>query len=61
MSGIMYWICGVTTLLSVFSILPIPETKDADLTDKIHHNEPRNLANEDVEIEIVATSNGSLL
>lgn len=61
MSGIMYWICGVTAILSVFSILPIPETKESDLSDKIHRNKPINQADEEVEIESVAIENGSLL
>lgn len=34
-SGIMYWICAVTTIMSVFLIIPIPETCGKDLNDKI--------------------------
>lgn len=35
MAGIMYWICCVVALLSVFLIIPIPETFGKDLSDKI--------------------------
>ncbi|XP_053381478.1 organic cation/carnitine transporter 2-like [Mercenaria mercenaria] len=34
-AGMMYWICGVTAVISIFVLLPIPETRGVDLTDKL--------------------------
>lgn len=34
-SGILYWICGVATLVSVVCVIAIPETRFKDLTDKL--------------------------
>ncbi|KAL4239494.1 hypothetical protein ACF0H5_000309 [Mactra antiquata] len=34
-AGSMYWICACTTLISALLILPLPETKERDLPDKI--------------------------
>lgn len=39
MAGMMYWICTVATVVSIFLILPIPETAGKDLTDKIASSE----------------------
>ncbi|XP_060589533.1 solute carrier family 22 member 15-like [Ruditapes philippinarum] len=33
--GMMYWICGVSAVVSIFLLWPIPETMGADLTDKL--------------------------
>ena len=52
----MYWICGITTVISIFLLWPVPETMGTDLTDKLEniekhskleaadmvHNEPEN-------------------
>ncbi|XP_053392451.1 solute carrier family 22 member 21-like isoform X2 [Mercenaria mercenaria] len=35
-AGMMYWICGVTAVVSIFVLLPIPETRGVDLTDKLN-------------------------
>lgn len=47
-SGVMYWICGVTTFISALLILRFPETKDLDLPDKISTEVDASRKSEDI-------------
>ncbi|XP_053392449.1 organic cation transporter protein-like [Mercenaria mercenaria] len=46
-AGMMYWICAVAVIVSIFLIVPIPETFGRDLSDKIIAQQNKTTSNEE--------------
>lgn len=54
-AGLMYYVCGAVSVLCIFSLLALPETKDKGLIDKIDEI-PNIKKHASIDIELSATS-----
>ena len=45
MPGLLYFVCGAVSGLCVFGLLWLPETKDANLHDKLKENRDKTIQN----------------
>ncbi|KAL4239284.1 hypothetical protein ACF0H5_000101 [Mactra antiquata] len=61
-AGTLYWICGITFFLSILILLPLPETRDSNLPDKINESESEGTeeSNSNIEIGDDKTSHNSV-